>query len=477
MALTFTGTNERRLTKQKKYSFLLENCSVNNLTGSADFGFKDSSNEIKFNFNQGNIFDFDDRNCFSYVKDEKFSISGDISDTHYTYKINDRIVAQGQTKTNFNIEKFFINTTSCTVSADNLKIYADSLNYSITAPANVPKTTAFDVSVSLTSSDPNECLYIFGVTLDNDSSSHFTLGSFTNEITNSTSGTIALTHTGTQATNQILYLKLDTNVGEIKKEFSINFHNANVTTASNALTHVITIDQTLGSVSYKEYIYQYTSTVTEFDNVNYTTTSLDNAVHVSLEYVSGSIGALSIVNGVTITNGGSGYTAPEVVFGTQTSPDITAAGTATQSGGAVDSVTITNGGNLYAATPTVTFTDPDAGAAGATGVANITTYDKTFTNTFDVGTSFDRDLIPTDFKARGLTAAQGDVSYNSTYGDGKYQTSSTINVSANQTLFIKITAIDHVDSHPISAKLKIAGSYADSTSGNLDETVNITIST
>ena len=46
-------------------------------------------------------------------------------------------------------EKFFINTTSCTVSADDLKIYADSLNYSITAPANVPKTTAFDVSVSL----------------------------------------------------------------------------------------------------------------------------------------------------------------------------------------------------------------------------------------------------------------------------------------------------------------------------------------
>ena len=225
------------------------------------------------------------------------------------------------------------------------------------------------------------------------------------------------------------------------------------------------------SVSYKEHIYQYTSTVTEFDNVNYTTTSLDNAIHVGLEYVSGSIGAFSIVNGVTY--GGSGA-APSSIQ-TQTAQDITATGTF--SAGAVDSVTITNGGNLYAATPTVTFTDPDAGAAGATGVANITTYDKTFTNTFDVGTSFDRDLIPTDFKARGLTAAQGDVSYNSTYGDGKYQTSSTINVSANQTLFIKITAIDHVDSHPISAKLKIAGSYADSTSGNLDETVNITIST
>ena len=89
---------------------MLENCSVNNLTGSADFGFKDSSNEIKFTFNDGNIYDFDGRNCFSYAADESFSISGDISDTHYTYKINDRIVAQGQTKTNFNIEKFFVNT-------------------------------------------------------------------------------------------------------------------------------------------------------------------------------------------------------------------------------------------------------------------------------------------------------------------------------------------------------------------------------
>ena len=477
MALTFTGTNERRLTKQKKYSFLLENCSVNNLTGSADFGFKDSSNEIKFNFNQGNIFDFDDRNCFSYVKDEKFSISGDISDTHYTYKINDRIVAQGQTKTNFNIEKFFINTTSCTVSADNLKIYADSLNYSITAPVNVPKTTAFDVSVSLTSSDPNECLYIFGVTLANDSSSHFTLGAFTNEINDSTSGTIALTHTGTVATNQSLYLKLDTNVGEINKEFSINFHDANVTTVSNALSHVVTLDQTYLGEAYKEYIYQYTSTVTQIDNINYTTTTLNNPVHVSLEYVSGSIGAFYKVSGVNITNGGSGYTAPTVTFGSATSPDVTATGTATQTAGVVDSVTITNSGNYYAAVPTVTFGDPDAGAAGATGTANTTTYDKTFTNTFDIGTSFDRDAIFTDFKARGLTEAQGDVPYNSTYGDGKYKTTSTLDVSSTQTLFIKILALDHVDAHPISVKLKIEATYADSTSGSTTETENITIST
>ena len=127
MGLTFTGTNERKLTKQKSFSFLLENCSVNNLTGSADFGFKDSSNQIKFTFDDGNIYDFDGRNCFSYIEDEKFTISGDFSDTKYTYKINDNLIAQGKSKTSFNIENFFLNTTGCTVSVDNLKINSDGL--------------------------------------------------------------------------------------------------------------------------------------------------------------------------------------------------------------------------------------------------------------------------------------------------------------------------------------------------------------
>ena len=57
---------------------------------------KVASNEIKFNFNQGNILIL--MIGFFICKNEKFSISGDISDTHYTYKINDRIVAQGKQK-------------------------------------------------------------------------------------------------------------------------------------------------------------------------------------------------------------------------------------------------------------------------------------------------------------------------------------------------------------------------------------------
>lgn len=475
MGLTFTGTNERKLTKQKSFSFLLENCSVNNLTGSADFGFKDSSNQIKFTFDDGNIYDFDGRNCFSYIEDEKFTISGDFSDTKYTYKINDNLIAQGKSKTSFNIENFFLNTTGCTVSVDNLKINSDGLNYSITAPSSVEKTTTFNVTTSITSSNADERFYIFAVSLEGNSSSNFTLGSFTNEITNSTSGTIAVTHTGTVAGTKILNLKLHTNLGEITKQFSIYFAEPNTTSATNTLSLVAELSQSSDSSTWKEYIYQFTSSVIEYNNTTFTSSAINQTCHVSLEYVSGNIGAYYTVNGVNITDGGSGYTEPTVAFGAATSPDVTATGTATQDSGAIDSVTITNSGNYYAAVPTVTFSDPDSGASGAAGVATTDTYDKTFTNTFDIGTSFVRDSIITDFLARGLTEAQGDASYNSTYGQGKYKTTSTISVAQNSVLYIKIVALDHPDNQPISAKLKVESTYADTNTSRTTETATINI--
>ena len=72
----------------------------------------------------------------------------------------------------------------------------------------VEKTTTFNVTTSITSSSADERFYIFAVSLEGNSSSNFTLGSFTNEITNSTSGTIAVTHTGTVAGTKILNLNI-----------------------------------------------------------------------------------------------------------------------------------------------------------------------------------------------------------------------------------------------------------------------------
>ena len=76
------------------------------------------------------------------------------------------------------------------------------------------------------------------------------------------------------------------------------------------------------------------------------------------------------VGSVTITNGGSGYTAaPTVTFSAPTT-GTTATGTATIQNGAVVAVTITNPGSGYTSAPTVTFSAPTSGTT-ATGTANL----------------------------------------------------------------------------------------------------------
>ena len=71
--------------------------------------------------------------------------------------------------------------------------------------------------------------------------------------------------------------------------------------------------------------------------------------------------------------------------------------------------------------------------------------------------------------------AQGDVAYNSSYVQGKYKTASTIAVPQNTVLYIKITAMDHPDNQPVSAKLKVESTYADTNTGRLTETATIDI--
>jgi hypothetical protein len=77
-----------------------------------------------------------------------------------------------------------------------------------------------------------------------------------------------------------------------------------------------------------------------------------------------------VVAGVTITNGGSGYTSvPTVTFAAAPQGGITAAGTATVSNGAVDGVKITIAGSGYTSPPAVTFTG--GGGTGAAGVVTL----------------------------------------------------------------------------------------------------------
>jgi hypothetical protein len=75
-----------------------------------------------------------------------------------------------------------------------------------------------------------------------------------------------------------------------------------------------------------------------------------------------------IVNSITVTNGGSGYTSvPTVVF-TGTNTTIATATTVLSS--SVTSIAVSAGGTLYTSAPTVVFTG--GGGSGTTGTAVLT---------------------------------------------------------------------------------------------------------
>lgn len=475
--MTFTGQNIRKLTGQKDMSFLLENCSVNNLTGSGEFGFSDQgSNTIKFRFEQGNIFDFDDVNVFSYIEDTNFTISGDISESTYSYKINDIPVAEGINKNDFELKEFFINTTNCNISTY-LKIYADETTYSLSIPTNILEEETFDVTISNSSSDST--IHIFAVSLDTPSTDHFSIGSFTAPITinPNSSGSISLTNLDTtisSMSNRAIRLTLSTNIGTIEETLSTAVFQAPAYSTSNSLTLLSETEVEGG----KEFLYEFISTVYKQDFQDQSNTGyLSQQATVSLEYVSGNIGVFHETFGVNITNGGQGYVNPEVTFEAVTFPDIQAEGTATVDSGVIDSVEITAFGNKYAAAPTVAFSDSDPNASGATGETVALPYDKTFTNCFDIGTSHDS-YVTVDFLSQGLTQNEGDASYPySSFGPGMYKQSTPVSVSAsNYNYYIKIIYTDKKDYHPISAKLKVESLYPDTTTDQTieEETIGIT---
>ena len=87
------------------------------------------------------------------------------------------------------------------------------------------------------------------------------------------------------------------------------------------------------------------------------------------------------VASTTITAGGSSYSsAPTVAFSAAPAGGVTATGTATISGDAVNAITITNPGNGYTSAPTITISG--GGGSGATATATLAT-DWAYKNKFD----------------------------------------------------------------------------------------------
>ena len=120
--MNFNGAYSREFTHRKSLSFLMKGFSIDNVTGEASFGITGENQTLEFKFEQGKIKDFNNVYVGSYQPFSNIEISGDVSEDRYNFTIDKQNIARGVSKDDFEIEKFFINTTDCTVST-NLYIY------------------------------------------------------------------------------------------------------------------------------------------------------------------------------------------------------------------------------------------------------------------------------------------------------------------------------------------------------------------
>jgi hypothetical protein len=110
--MTVNGPHFRRVAGGNSLSFE-GNFSLDNSSGVALFGLSGEGEEFIFNFVSGRIVDPENRYVYSYQQDKIFSLSGNINDTSYNYYINGNQIAQSGQKNDFEVDRFFIETTGC----------------------------------------------------------------------------------------------------------------------------------------------------------------------------------------------------------------------------------------------------------------------------------------------------------------------------------------------------------------------------
>jgi hypothetical protein len=472
--MNFNGTYSREFTHRKDLSFLMKSFSVDNVSGEATFGVSGESQTLELKFEQGKIKDFNNVYVGSYDPSSNLEIAGDISKDHYNLKIDGKNISRGIDKNDFKIEKFFINTTDCNLSTD-LYIYGDLIDYTITAPSSITVGDTFTVSMSNSSADAK--FYIYSVEIMGSQSPFYSVNpSYLKEIDSGQSIDFSITSSLSSGFgNHQLDLNIKTNIGTITKTISLLVNELKQSDVLIDLNEPFTSPEDLSFDTVNsngERMFQYTSFVQGDQQ------SIEN---VSLEYASGNAGNYYQVTGVEITNTGSGYSGDaNIIFDAGTGNDSRATGTVVMSGDSVSSVDIDYEGVYFDSYPTIIFSgdfiDPnDPNNDHAEGNPLIQSYEKTFTNTWDVCTGSYNDAGFSCFKENQLTGNQGEVQYDyANLGPGIYENPTSYAVGSDEVIFIKVTNKSFYDFDPMEAKLKIESKLADTQTYRTIEQVSIT---
>ena len=158
--MIFSGNNYLSLNYQTGLSFSID-LNFNNISGFCELGFSGSNpntipkEKISYIFDKSKIYDPESRLVYFYKENENINLSGSINPAFYSYYINGNLLCLNGNKNNFNLSKFYLNTSGCQVDA-NLTILGDIPKYDI----NFNK---FNVSGTLTGFIKNNSLSQFKI--------------------------------------------------------------------------------------------------------------------------------------------------------------------------------------------------------------------------------------------------------------------------------------------------------------------------
>jgi len=158
--MIFSGNNNLSLNHQTGLSFSID-LKFNNASGYCELGFSGLNasatpkEKISYIFDKSKLYDPEGRLIYFYKNEQYVSLSGSINPISYSYYIDGNPLCLNGKKQPFNLNKFYLNTSGCTVDA-NLNILGDVPNYNI----NLNK---FNVSGLLTGTINNSSLSQFKI--------------------------------------------------------------------------------------------------------------------------------------------------------------------------------------------------------------------------------------------------------------------------------------------------------------------------
>ncbi len=144
--MLFSGNDYRLTPETNRIGFDLSGIYIQG-TGRAEFGFSGSGNILKFQFVNNRIISPDSKFVGVYTDGVPFSLKGSIDTGSYQYYLNDDLVANRKTKTNYNIQRFFVNATGATLLSD-VKLNCPDIPYTITMGSKYVALSTLTGSIS-----------------------------------------------------------------------------------------------------------------------------------------------------------------------------------------------------------------------------------------------------------------------------------------------------------------------------------------